>query len=60
MQDPAGWLFKSSLMVLTAAIALQIAVCIVAGIWQWLAGLLLISIASAITVRILQARRNRW
>ena len=60
MQNPIDWLFRSSLMVLGAAIALQLAVCILAGIWQWVLGIILTAAVALITFRVLAAKRRRW
>lgn len=60
MQSPIDWLFRSSLMVLGTAIALQLAVCILVGIWKWVVGIVLTTAVAVITFRVVAARRRRW
>ena len=60
LHNPIEWLFRASLMVLVAAIALRLAVCILIGIWQWVVGIVLLAIALAITFRLLANKRRQW
>lgn len=54
------WLFRASLLLLGASIALNVAIAFLVPVLPWLAGVLVLLVISAIVVAVVRWRRSRW
>ena len=59
-KNPVGWILHASLMLLGAAIALNLAVAFLCPILPWLIGGAGLVAAAWLTVAIVRWRRSRW
>lgn len=60
MKNPFAWVFRASMLLLGAVIALNVAVGYLQPILPWLAGGILLAGIVWLTVAIVHWRRSRW
>lgn len=60
MKNPFAWVFRASMLLLGAVIALNVAVGYIQPILPWLVGGILIAGIVWLTVAIARWRRSRW
>ncbi|SMD14481.1 hypothetical protein [Kibdelosporangium aridum] len=58
--NPVPWIFHTSLLLLGAVIALNLAIEFLRPIWPWLIGGFVLMAISWIVVAIVRWRRSRW
>jgi uncharacterized membrane protein len=60
MTNPVGWIFHASLMLLVAAIALNLAVAFLCPILPWLIGGAALVATTWIVIVVMRWRQSRW
>lgn len=60
VKNSVGWIFRASMMLFGAVIALNLAVAFLCPILPWLIGGLVLTAATWITVAVVRWRRSRW
>jgi hypothetical protein len=60
MKNPVGWVFHASLMLLGAAIALNLAVAFLCPVLPWLIGGAGLIATTWIVIAVIRWRRSRW
>lgn len=60
MRNPVEWVWRTSLLILGAVIALNLAICLIRPWLPWLGAAVLLAAAAWLTVFIVRWRRSRW
>jgi membrane protein YdbS with pleckstrin-like domain len=60
LTNPVGWIFRASMLLLGAVIALNLAVAYVRPILPWLIGGVALAASVWIAVAVVRWRRSRW
>lgn len=60
LRRPADWMFRASMLLLGAVIALNLAIALLRPILPWLIGGVAVGVITWIVVALVRWRRSRW
>jgi membrane protein YdbS with pleckstrin-like domain len=60
VRNPFEWIFRASLLLLGAVVALNMAVVLLCPVLPWLIGGIALAVITWVTVAVVRWRRSRW